>query len=1112
MAAPAGDSKDLTVLQKLSNAENVIQLHARKSKNVRKMMQSVYSDGEAYVEHGRQMIALISVYVQELASVQYDHLEEARETLKQLAEFQSKYFDIMRDFNQIFSRDGMRVIDDLEARATASKADLKRVEKLDDTLQSTRKKLAKESEGSSKGKELKDSAAATEKAIMETGAEVGSSFDALNSDYCNFGARFYTAFHENLGHMLNLGKDVWEDAEEENNKLCAVIGKVPKGESTPQTPTEATAPTEGNGIEGNMGVALAELVEAERTQVNQMTHLERYNSKLMKETEASKPCVDEETVKEIFKYTKKITEAHRAVLEEIDFLGAPRKDLTPEELEALKSKPRKHIEPDKLLKFVYDVFNPRLNDMKELYAKYLEHMGIAQGTLERAKRKKSFNSVLHKCQQQTVMYGMFKLGQLLNVVGKYFVGAHKLLQCVLDAGSEVDPLWMDFYEMIQKIAEMNKEFARIRDDSENVHTLMGIQEKINKCGKELADIGRVFLGEENFICSRYIAGKDDDVLSTGPKATLEEEKTYHVFLFNDAVMVTQKPQGLKESSKFVLSENYNFVLEYPINKVVVMPVADTAELKNTFRMTVENMGTVMWTASSDAQKNEWVEKIRSAVLAWCNQQVFGTSPEALMKRSADYEDGIVPHVFQDAMDYVEKHGLEMEGIFRISGNARMMEKIRLKLNTGHKVEYDNAFNAAVMVKQWLSSLPVPIMQPHLYDSWHEAAAPKDPEECITKMIEIVKKLPKQSKFILYLICDLCRKIVAKNSENRMTYQNLSIVFAPSLMRVPESEEFSSTKRLDTLEKVFILSDRIFPGVKEEIDEAVMQATVYKEVQMKRKREAVDAIRNKHIREKSVMPTEVVSAQEWMKKRKEELAAQEQRELEEQEAREKKEREELLAKQMAEYEARVREEEEKRKAAEEAKKKAEEMSRQAEEKARKDFEEHEKKVREMAEKAAAAEQEAADREKAERDAERKRRQEALDAKRKAAEAEAEAAAAAADEYDEDTCAGCGKPVDDDDEDAFEALDHVWHADCFVCQHCKKNLNDQETKAKKNRPYCLDCYGELFCPVCSGCNKPITGPVLKALDTTWHKKCFVCAKCGKPITGDFTSTPDGKPLCC
>jgi len=319
--------------------------------------------------------------------------------------------------------------------------------------------------------------------------------------------------------------------------------------------------------------------------------------------------------------------------------------------------------------------------------------------------------------------------------------------------------------------------------------------------------------------------------------------------------------------------------------------------------------------------------------------------------------------------------------------------------------------------------------------------------------------------------------------------------------------------LDTIEKVFLLSDRIFPGVKEEYDEAVMQAAVYKEVQMKRKREAVDAIRAKHIREKSVMPTEVVSAQEWMKKRKEEIAAQEQKEQEEAEARAKKEREELLAKQMAEYEARIREEEEKKKAEEEAKAKREQMAREAEEQARKDFEEHEKKVREMAEKAEKAEKDAQDREKAQYEAERKRRLEAAEAKRKAAEEEAEAAAAAADEYDDDCCAGCGKPVEDDDEDAFDALDRTWHADCFVCQHCKKNLADADTtKAKKGRPYCVECYADLFCPVCYGCNKPITGAVLKALDTTWHKNCFVCAKCGKPITGDFTSTPDGKPLCC
>jgi len=1098
--------EDNSVIKQLTIASNVNNLHAKQVKKVRKMMETVFNDGESYVEHGRQMVAALSMYSQEIAEVEFEEIDTARDCIKKLAEFQSKYFDIMRDFNQIFSREGIKVMADLEARAANSKNELKRVEKLNDAVTTVRKKLAKESDAeSAKAKELKEQVSAAEGALNETGVEVSDAFKALNSDFCKFFAKFYSSFHENWEGMLNSSKSLWEDTEEDSNALAAMVGKAVK--TAEAAGSEAKAEEEGNGIDGNMGLALAELVDAERNQVSGLNFLERYNRKFTQEAGESKPCIDDETVKEIFKYTDKITEIHRAILEQIDFLGRRRNDLTPEEIEAEKAKTHRTIEPDKLLSYVYDVFNPKLVEMKEIYLKYLEHVGFAQGTLERAKQKKTFNNILHKCQQQTVMYGMFKLSELLNVIGKYFIGAQKCLRCVLDAGSEVDPLWMKFYEMIELIGDMNKTFVRAREDSENVHTLMGVQDRIIKYNKELPAVGRCYIGEENFVCARFAPGTPDP-LSSVTQVDFKEDETYHLFLFNDMVMVTQKPSGMGT----LLRDGFNFLMEYPINKVVVVPVADSAELKNTFRMSVGNMGTVFWAATNESQKNEWVEKIRNAVLNWCNEQVFGTSPESLMKRSADYEDGIVPHVFQDAMDYVEKYGINLEGIFRISGNARMMDLIRLKLNTGHKVEYDSAFNAAVMVKQWLASLPVPIMQPHLYDSWHEAAALKNSDECIAKMVEIVKKMPKLSKFILYIICDLCRKIVAKTQENLMTYQSLAIVFAPSLMRVPESEELNSGKRLDTLEKVFLFSDRIFPGVKEEIDEALMQATVYKEVQLKRKREHVAAVRSKHIKEKSMMPTEVVSAQEWMKKRKEELAAQEQREIEEAEERAKKEREELLAKQMAEYEARVREEEARRKAEEEEKARREQIAKEAEEKARKDFEDHEKKVREMAAKAEAAEKEAADREKAKREAELKKRNDAIEAKRKAAEKEAEEAAAKADEYDEDTCAGCGKPVEDDDEDAFEALDHVWHADCFVCQHCKKNLNDAETKAKFNRPYCLDCYGEFFCPVCFGCNKPITGPVLKALDTTWHKKCFVCAKCGKPITGDFSATPDGKPICC
>jgi len=418
------------------------------------------------------------------------------------------------------------------------------------------------------------------------------------------------------------------------------------------------------------------------------------------------------------------------------------------------------------------------------------------------------------------------------------------------------------------------------------------------------------------------------------------------------------------------------------------------------------------------------------------------------------------------------------------------------------------------MKQWLASFPHSVMMKSLYDRWYEAAEIENVDECVKAMKELVSKLSKMNRFILYVVCDLCRKIVAKTDVNLMTYHNLAIVFVPSLMSVSANEELSvaSAKRLGTVEKLFMLSEKVLADVKQELDEAAMQSAAYKEVQAKRKREAVDAIRQKHMREKSVISTTPgMTAQEWAKKRKEELAAREKQEEEEAEARAKKEREEALAREMEEYEARIREQKAREKEEQERKARKEQEEREAEEKAKKEFEEREKKVRELAEKAEKAEQEKLERQKSVMN-ERKRLFQAAEAKRKAAEAEAEAAAAAAEEYDEDTCAGCGKPVEEDDEDAFEALGGLWHADCYVCQNCKKKLEDDDVKAKKNRPFCKKCYTELFCPVCYGCSKPITGGVLKALDATWHKECFVCAKCGKPITGDFTTNDEGMPVCC
>jgi len=50
---------------------------------------------------------------------------------------------------------------------------------------------------------------------------------------------------------------------------------------------------------------------------------------------------------------------------------------------------------------------------------------------------------------------------------------------------------------------------------------------------------------------------------------------------------------------------------------------------------------------------------------------------------------------------------------------------------------------------------------------------------------------------------------------------------------------------------------------------------------------------------------------------------------------------------------------------------------------------------------------------------------------------------------------------------------WHRDCFCCSHCQRVLGRERFTSVEDRPYCVDCYGQLFAKKCSTCTKPITG---------------------------------------
>lgn len=57
---------------------------------------------------------------------------------------------------------------------------------------------------------------------------------------------------------------------------------------------------------------------------------------------------------------------------------------------------------------------------------------------------------------------------------------------------------------------------------------------------------------------------------------------------------------------------------------------------------------------------------------------------------------------------------------------------------------------------------------------------------------------------------------------------------------------------------------------------------------------------------------------------------------------------------------------------------------------------------------------------------------------------------------------------------------WHRECFTCTNCSTSLAGQRFTSRDDKPYCAECFGELFAKRCTSCSKPITGKYNSHMD--------------------------------
>lgn len=88
---------------------------------------------------------------------------------------------------------------------------------------------------------------------------------------------------------------------------------------------------------------------------------------------------------------------------------------------------------------------------------------------------------------------------------------------------------------------------------------------------------------------------------------------------------------------------------------------------------------------------------------------------------------------------------------------------------------------------------------------------------------------------------------------------------------------------------------------------------------------------------------------------------------------------------------------------------------------------------------------------------------------------------------------------------------WHEKCFRCLCCSKPLLSSSFYEVNGFLFCKEHFRAQFASRCAGCSKPIDQHAVVALNTKWHAECFKCHICSRQITDSEFSMHDGRLLC-
>ncbi|EGG23324.1 RhoGAP domain-containing protein [Cavenderia fasciculata] len=166
------------------------------------------------------------------------------------------------------------------------------------------------------------------------------------------------------------------------------------------------------------------------------------------------------------------------------------------------------------------------------------------------------------------------------------------------------------------------------------------------------------------------------------------------------------------------------------------------------------------------------------------QPIFGAPLEDVVSRPDN--PGEIPQLFEKGLAYLEKRALLVEGIFRLSGANSQIKSLKNCFDAGEEVDLndcEDVHTVAGLLKLYLRELPEPLFPFETYSSFIEISKGDVPkQQKIDSVKLLVSLLPAPNRALFRHLFRFLEKVYANAGVNKMNAVNLSIVFAPNLLK------------------------------------------------------------------------------------------------------------------------------------------------------------------------------------------------------------------------------------------------------------------------------------------------------------------------------------------